>query len=183
MALNSKKLVFWAIIFYGMNICIREARAADVNGILDILNEAILLTTSNYDYRAHSLLEQQLWFEKKQKEGFPVIVATDGENLAGFGTYGTFRPKIAYQFSIEHSVYVSPHYQGKGIGSGLLKRLIETAKKQNYHTMIAGIDTNNRGSYLFHQKHGFVEIGRFKEIGYKFGQWLDLIFMQLLFNP
>jgi phosphinothricin acetyltransferase len=122
------------------------------------------------------------WFEDKLAKKFPVIVADYNGVAVGFGSYGTFREKIGYQYTVEHSVYVAEAFIGKGIGKLLLSHLIQLAKDEGYHTMIGGIDAANTGSIAFHKKLGFVENGILKEVGFKFGQWLDLQFMQLLLN-
>jgi phosphinothricin acetyltransferase len=163
-----------------MNITIRKANANDVPQILEIVNYAIVHTTSNYLYDVQDLATQMQWFEEKQAKNFPIIVA-DLDGLAlGFGTYGTFREKIGYQYTIEHSVYVANDYIGQGIGKLLLTELINLAKTEGYHTMIGGIDAANEGSIAFHKKFGFVETGIIREVGFKFGKWLDLQFVQLL---
>lgn len=163
-----------------MKVTIRKATTADVPTILAIVNHAILHTTSNYLYDVQSLETQLAWFEDKKKKKFPVLVADYNGNTIGFGTYGTFREKIGYQFTVEHSVYIAEDFIGKGIGRLLLEALIEKAKSEGYHTMIGGIDAANKGSIAFHKKLGFVENGVLKEVGFKFGKWLDLQFMQLI---
>ncbi len=165
-----------------MKVIIRKATAADVPNILVIENHAILHTTSNYLYDIQSLEAQLQWFEDKEKKKFPVLVADYNGNAIGFGTYGTFREKIGYQFTVEHSVYVADEFINKGIGRLLLEALIEKAKLEGYHTMIGGIDAANKDSIAFHKKFGFVENGILKEVGFKFGKWLDLQFMQLILN-
>ena len=162
-----------------MDVIIRNATAGDVPKILDIVNHAILHTTSNYLYETLSFGTQLQWFHDKQAKEFPVIVADIDGTAIGFGTYGTFREKIGYQFTVEHSVYVAPELIGKGIGSLLLAELIQLAKSENYHVMVGGIDADNKDSIAFHKKFGFTENGVLKEVGFKFGKWLDLQFMQL----
>ena len=161
---------------------IREAQQKDLTIILDIMNEAILNTTSIYDYgiRSHEFVEN--WFAKKQLDEIPVLVYEINGNAVAYGSYGIFRAWDAYKFSVEHSIYVHKNFQGQGIGKQLLIALIDKAKKNGYHTMIAGVDAANQKSYDFHKKLGFIEAGRFKEVGYKFDRWLDLIFMQLMLN-
>ncbi len=165
-----------------MKVIIRKATTADVPNILVIVNHAILHTTSNYLYDIQSLETQLQWFEDKENKKFPVLVADYNGNAIGFGTYGTFREKIGYQFTVEHSVYVAAEFINKGIGRLLLEALIEKAKLEGYHTMIGGIDAANKDSIAFHKKFGFVENGILKEVGFKFGKWLDLQFMQLILN-
>lgn len=163
-----------------MNVIIRNATTEDIPQILEIVNHAILHTTSNYLYDVQTLEKQLHWFEEKKSKKFPIIVADHNGTAIGFGTYGTFREKIGYQFTVEHSVYVAPEFIGKGIGKQLLLALIIIAKDEGYHTMIGGIDAANLGSIAFHKKFGFVETGILKEVGFKFGKWLDLQFMQLI---
>jgi phosphinothricin acetyltransferase len=163
-----------------MDIKIRKATSADVPKILDIINYSILHTTANYNYDIQTLEVQQKWFEDKKANNFPVIVAEVNEKVIGFGSYGTFREKIGYQYTVEHSVYVEDEFTGKGIGKLLLSELIQLAKQQGFHVMIGAIDADNKGSIAFHKKFGFVENGIIKEIGFKFGKWLDLLFMQLI---
>ena len=163
-----------------MNVIIRNANVEDLPQILEIVNHAILHTTSNYLYEVQTLENQLQWFEEKKSKQFPIIVADYNGTAVGFGTYGTFREKIGYQFTVEHSVYVAPEFIGKGIGKQLLLALIVLAKEEGYHTMIGGIDAANTGSIDFHRKFGFVETGIMKEVGFKFGKWLDLQFMQLI---
>ncbi len=157
---------------------IREAQPADLPAILGIMNDAILNTTAIYDYEIRTSDFIEDWFIKKQKNKEPVIVCNKEDNVIGYGTYGQFRPRAAYQFSVEHSVYVKTGFQRQGIGSSLLTTLIDLAQKQGFHTLIAGIDASNQSSSEFHRRFGFIEVARFKEVGYKFNRWLDLIFMQ-----
>ncbi|MBO0321675.1 N-acetyltransferase [Muricauda sp. CAU 1633] len=158
---------------------IRTAEIKDVNSILEIINHEILHSTVVYDYQERTYEQQLSWFEKKVKDKMPVIVAENEKKVVGFGTYGIFRPWDAYQFSVEHSIYTHHNYRGMGIGKHIMIELIRLATKQGFHTMIAGVDASNKGSFEFHKKFGFQEIGTFKEVGYKFDKWLDLIFMQL----
>ncbi len=165
-----------------MNFIIRQAKGTDINAILSIINYEILNTTAVYDYKERSLEEQKKWYEEKTANNMPILVAEINGTVVAYGTYGIFRPWEAYKFSVEHSVYVSKKEQGKGIGKQILKQLIITAKKQGFHTMIAGIDASNKKSIDFHKKFGFKEIGIVHEIGFKFGKWLDLSFLQLFIN-
>lgn len=163
-----------------MNVTLRPATSNDLGKILDIVNHSILHTTANYSYEVQDLEAQKKWFEDKLAKNLPVIVADlDGE-VVGFGSYGQFREKIGYQYTVEHSVYVVDHVIGKGVGSKLLTELIRLAKEQGYHVMIGAIDADNAGSISFHEKFGFVTTGTIREVGYKFDHWLDLVFMQLI---
>ena len=163
-----------------MKVKIRQATENDINNILEIVNYEIINSTVLYDYKEKTFEQQLKWFEKKQTDNMPVIVAENKNGVIGFGTYGIFRPWDAYKFSIEHSIYVNNNSRGIGIGKQLLSALIELAKEQEYHTMIAGVDSSNEASIEFHKKFGFKEIGTFKQVGFKFDKWLDLRFLQLL---
>lgn len=163
-----------------MNLTLRPATSNDLGKILDIVNHSILHTTANYSYEVQDLEVQKKWFEDKKAKNLPVIVADlDGE-VVGFGSYGQFREKIGYQYTVEHSVYVVENVIGKGVGSKLLTELIRLAKEQGYHVMIGAIDADNAGSIAFHERFGFVATGTIREVGYKFDHWLDLVFMQLI---
>ena len=163
-----------------MDLIIRNAAPRDLPSILEIINQAILTSTAIYDYEIRTLEEQTAWFEKMILDGMPVIVAEYDKRVIGYGSYNIFRPKIGYKFSVEHSIYLDDKSRGIGVGGKLLGSLIQRAKESGLHTMIAGIDAANRGSIDFHKKYGFIEKGYLREVGYKFDQWLDLVFMQLI---
>jgi L-amino acid N-acyltransferase len=154
-----------------------------VGETLDILNEAIVNSTALYDYRPRQLESMAAWFKAKEVGRYPVIgaVAEDGR-LMGFATYGSFRAWPAYKYSVEHSVYVHKDHRGKGIGFALMRQLIDTARNQQYHMLIGGIDLANRGSIALHERLGFSHAGTIKHAGFKFGRWLDLAFYQLILD-
>lgn len=163
-----------------MDLIIRNAAPKDLPAILEIVNQAILTTTAIYDYEERTLEEQTAWFNKMIEDGMPVIVAELEKEVIGYGSYNIFRPKIGYRFSVEHSIYLNEKSRGVGVGGRLLGSLIQRARESGLHTMIAGIDASNSGSIKFHEKYGFVEKGYLREVAYKFDQWLDLVFMQLV---
>jgi len=149
--------------------------------ILAIFNEAILNTTALYDYQPRTPAMMEAWFELKRRQDYPVIGVVDGAGaLLGFGTYGRFRDRPAYKYSVEHSLYVAPAYRGRGVGKLLLEQIIARAAGQDYHLLIGGIDSGNEVSIALHRKFGFEFAGRIREAGFKFGRWLDLDFYQLM---
>ncbi len=152
--------------------------------IRDILNEAILHTTALWDEEPRTLESIAQWFEHRQRGGFPVlgIEAADG-TLAGYATYGTFRTQCGYRFTVEHSVYVEKSHRGQGIGTALMRALIDTARAGEIHTLVGVIDAANHDSIRFHRAFGFVPCGTIREAGRKFGRWLDLEFYQLILRP
>lgn len=163
-------------------LIIRPASIKDAGDILDIYNDAILNTTAVYSYKPHAIDMRLEWMEEKNRHNIPVFVAEVNGKITGFATYGPFRAWAAYQYTIEHSVYVHKAYRQQGIARSLLLHLIEAVKQKPIHTIIAGVDANNIASISLHQKLGFAEIGTFKQVGYKFNNWLDLKFMQLILD-
>lgn len=158
---------------------IREASKKDLIDILNIYNEAILNTTAIYDYKVHTLDDRIQWYEKKKQDGYPLIVFEENNKVAAFATFGPFRTHPAYKYTIEHSVYVHKDFRNRGIGMNLMKEIINIANKQEYQTLVAGIDAANESSIKMHEKLGFKFSGLIKKAGYKFGKWLDLAFYQL----
>ena len=149
--------------------------------ILDIFNDAILHSTALYDYKTRTLEMMQSWYAAKQKGNFPIVGAFDENNLLlGFSTYGMFRVRPAYKYTLEHSVYVRPDKRGQGLGKILLREIIKKAEQQNFHVLVGVIDASNTISMKLHEAEGFVLTGIMKEVGYKFDKWLDAAFYQLI---
>jgi L-amino acid N-acyltransferase YncA len=154
--------------------------AAHGAAILEIFNEAIANSTALYEYKLFGPEKMTTWFADKSSGRYPVIGAVDDAGvLLGFSTYGVFRARPAYKYSVEHSVYVHQDYRGKGIGRALLARIIEAGREQEYHVMVGGIDAENAASIALHEEFGFVHAGTITQAGFKFGRWLDLAFYQL----
>jgi L-amino acid N-acyltransferase YncA len=161
-----------------MQVAIRPARESDLVAILAIYNDAVLTTTAVYDYSPRSAEQQAAWFQAKREQDLPVLAAESNGTVAGFASYGPFRPWPAYLHSVENSIYVAADWRGRGIGSRLLPALTEHAAERGLHTMIAGIDATNQASLRLHAKFGFKPVGQFREVGWKFERWLDLTFVQ-----
>jgi L-amino acid N-acyltransferase YncA len=161
---------------------IRMAQPGDVPGILEIYNDAILHTTAVYTYASRTMEMMDDWFREKQDKGLPVFVAEVGGRVAGFASYGPFRPWPAYKYSVEHSIYVHKDFRRQGIAKKLLRVLIDKAGASGFHTIVAGIDSENAVSISLHREFGFSEAGVLTQVGYKFGRWLDLQFMQLILS-
>ncbi|MCB0755591.1 MAG: N-acetyltransferase [Flavobacteriales bacterium] len=158
----------------------RAATLDDIPAILEITNHEILNSTVLYEYEPRTIEQQTDWFNEKTENNWPILVAELNGKVVGFGTYGPFRARAAYRHSIEHSVYVQKDFRGKTVGHQLMVELIRLARIGGYHTMIAGIDSSNKGSVEFHRKFGFETVGTFREVGFKFNRWLDVVFMQLM---
>jgi phosphinothricin acetyltransferase len=149
--------------------------------ILDIFNEAILHSTALYDYKIRDMKAMYAWYDDKINNGYPLLGAFDENGLLlGFATYGKFRVRAAYKYTVEHSVYVRTDKRGMGIGKKLLREIIKEAEQQNVHVMVGVIDASNAVSMKLHENEGFVLSGVMKEVGFKFGKWLDAAFYQLI---
>lgn len=164
------------------SLIIRDAAIGDLPGILEIYNHAIINTTSVYSEQLHTLDMRMAWYNDRISNGFPVFVAEINGKVAGFSTFGHFRAWPCYRYTVEHSVYVHIDHRGKGLSKLLLQPLIDRSREMKLHAMIAGIDGENEVSYRLHQSFGFVEVAHFKEVGFKFGRWLDLKFMELILS-
>jgi L-amino acid N-acyltransferase len=161
-------------------IHIRPATEADLPILLEIYNDIILHTTAVYDYEPHTLDMRKAWYAAKVKDNYPVFVAESGGRLVGFSSFGPFRAWAAYQFTVENSIYVAADQRGNGIGRLLLSPLIQAARERGMHALIASVDAANEASLRLHRSFGFEEVARFREVGFKFGRWLDLVFLELL---
>lgn len=155
--------------------------AAHLPAIQAIYNEAILTTTALYEYAPRTDEVMRRWLADREQAGIPVLgIEWESGVLAGFATWGPFRPRAAYKYSVEHSVYVDERFRGEGIGRQLLQAIITAAKARDIHMLVAGIDAANVASVALHSSLGFRCCGTVREAGFKFGRWLDLEFWQLI---
>jgi L-amino acid N-acyltransferase len=155
-----------------------DATEGDLAGILSIYNDVILTSTAVYSDQPVTLEDRRTWWQTRVNQGFPVIVAADDSGVCGFGSFGDFRAWPGYRFTVEHSVHVRTDCRRSGIGTALVEELIRRAAAAGKHVMIAGIDAQNESSLRLHARVGFASVGIFREVGFKFGRWLDLHFMQ-----
>ena len=161
---------------------LRAAEQADLPGILAIYNEVIASSTAIYSYVPVTLEDRAQWLSARQKQGYPVLVAIESGEVLGFATFGDFRAWPGYRYTVEHSVHIQAAHRGTGIGRRLMQALFPLALALDKHVMIGGIDAANEASIRFHQRLGFEATGRIREVGHKFGRWLDLVFMQRLLD-
>ncbi|MBB4228113.1 GNAT family N-acetyltransferase [Rhizobium mongolense] len=160
-------------------VLVRDATEADLAPIRDIYNHAVEHTTAIWNETLVDLENRAEWFRARKARGFPVLVAEKAGQIAGYASYGDWRAFDGYRHTVEHSVYVDKDYRGGGIGKLLMQALIEKAKENGVHVMIAGIESENVASIRLHEKLGFRIAGTFSEVGTKFGRWLDLTCMEL----
>ncbi len=164
-----------------MAVVIRDAISDDLPEITAIYNALLATTTHEWTEQPHAVAERAEWLAEQNATGRPALVAVDGRAVVGWATYGDFRDSTrwpGYRFTVEHSIHVREDHWGHGVGRMLIEALIERARREGKHVMVAGIDAANTGSIRFHERLGFVEVARMPEIGEKFGRRLDLVLMQ-----
>jgi phosphinothricin acetyltransferase len=161
---------------------IRLATAHDLPAINDIYNHYVRTSTTTYQEVESSMQERLEWFTSREPRHAVTVYEADDDRVLGWASLNVFRARSAYRFSAENSVYVHKDHIRKGIGDALLADSIDRAKQHGFRTILAGIDAEQTASIAIHAKHGFVECGRMKQVGYKFGRWLDVVFLQLLLN-
>jgi len=162
-------------------IAVRPATLADVPAILEIYNWAVLHTTATADYDTQTLVQRNRWYQSRVSNGFPVFVAEDSAgNVIGWSSYGPYHTRYGYRFTVENSVYVSKDHLRKGAGKMLLDAVIEHARGNNVHAIIASIDSANEASIRLHAAAGFQQVGLMKELIYKFERWLDVAYLERL---
>jgi len=162
---------------------IRPATRADCPGILAIYNDAVLTTTATYDYEPRTLMQREEWFDQHVRDGFAVFVAEDATGrIVGWSALNPYHARPGYRFTTENSVYIAADQRGKGLGKLLLAPLVQAARAKGLHAIIAAIDATNEASLRLHARFGFVQVGHFKEVGYKFDRWLDVIYLELILN-
>ncbi len=160
---------------------IRAATAHDLDAMRAIYNHAIDTTTAVFHLDPVDAEAYAGMIAAKQRDGYPVLVAEENGTVVGFASYGGFRHQWnAYRYSVEHSVYVADAARRRGHARDLVRALIAHARSRGFHAMIGGIEASNAASLRLHAALGFEPVARFREVGYKFGRWLDLVFVERL---
>ena len=167
-----------------MDFQIRPAQIQDLEQILDIYNAEVLNGTATWNDREKSLDDFHHWFNTLIAQQFPLFIAEDVESkkIAGYADYSSFRHIHGFKHTVEHSVFIHPDFARQGLGKALMLKLIEHAKQHHIHVMVAAIDHENKASIVLHEKLGFKQTGYMPEVGQKFGQWRDLVLMQLILD-
>src|SRR2546421_1300417 len=158
---------------------IRLAAPADLVAINDIYNHYVLHSTCTYQEEPETMEQRHKWFDA-HGERHPVTVAVMDDRIVGWGSLSPFHARSAYRNTVENSVYVHHEMHRRGIGSMILQDLIERARVIGHHTIIAGIDGEQTASLALHARFGFEKVAHLKQLGFKFGRWLDVIYMQLM---
>jgi phosphinothricin acetyltransferase len=158
---------------------IRPATEADLPAVTGIYEHAVLYGTATFELIPPDLAEMTRRFKTLTDNGYPYLVAVLDSRAVGYAYAGPYRPRPAYRFTVENSVYLAPAIHRRGIGTQLLQRLIAESEARGYRQMIAVIgDSANAGSIGVHLRNGFTMIGTHPNVGFKFGRWLDTVMMQ-----
>jgi phosphinothricin acetyltransferase len=164
----------------GIEIHVRPATEADVPAILEIYNYEILNGTATFDTEPKTLEDRLAWFRDLQQHPYVVLAAeVDGETV-GWGCLQPYRPRPAYRFTTENSVYIHQDWRGRGIGKAILGRLVAIARGNGLRHIVAVIAEGHADSEALHARFGFEHVGRLSKVGHKFEQWLDVVHMQLV---
>lgn len=154
---------------------VRLARSADAAAINGIVNWAITHTAASFHIEPEPLAAVlSSW--RATRERYPWLVATAEDVVIGYAKAGPYRPRAAYDWCAEVSVYVDPHWHGRGVGRGLYTRLIPILWEQGFRALFAGVTTPNRASERLHEAVGFSRVGELPAVGWKFGRWHDVTY-------
>jgi phosphinothricin acetyltransferase len=158
---------------------IRPAADADLPAVQAIYAHHVLHGSASFETVPPDLAEMTRRHADITRRGMPYLVADVGGEVLGYAYAGPYRPRAAYRFTLEDSVYVAEGAAGRGVGRRLLDRLIADATALGYRQMLAVIgDSGNLGSIVLHQRAGFTHLGTLQSVGFKFGRWLDVVLMQ-----
>lgn len=160
-----------------MELVIRSAMQSDLPAINAIYNHYVVNSTCTWQESPSTLAEREIWW--REREGrFEVLVCAVAGEVVGFAALGPYRQRSGYRFTAESSVYLQPDHRGKGIGKRLMLALLDAGRAAGFHSIIAGVCTEHAESIRLHTSLGFEERGRLVEAGFKFGRWLDSVYLQ-----
>jgi phosphinothricin acetyltransferase len=159
---------------------LRAATADDAAAIMDIYNHEVLTSTATFDLVPRSLDEQRRWITDRSGAHAVVVAEAPDGAIAGFGALSAYRERAGYATTVEDSVYLAEAWRGRGVGALLLTELVRVARTHGFHAMMAKIVGGHEASIALHRSVGFEVVGQEREVGRKFGQWLDVVLMELL---
>ena len=156
------------------------AEERDLAAVAEIYNEVLRTSTAIYRDEETTLEERIQWWESQRQRGYPLLIAEEDDgHVLGFASYGDFRPWPGYRFTVEGSIHLRPTARRHGTGTMLLHDLIAHARTAGKHMLIAGVDAENLPSRRFIEKIGAEQTAHLKEVGFKFGHYLDLVLYQI----
>jgi L-amino acid N-acyltransferase YncA len=158
---------------------ITDATPADLPRINEIYNHYVLYSTATYQDEPEKIESRQAWFDR-HGAAYPVTVAREDGAIVGWASLSPYHARSAYRMTVECSVYVDPQCHRRGVGKALMHDLITRARTAGHHTIIGLIDSDQAASLGLHKLLGFVPVAHLREVGFKFGRWLDVIYVQLI---
>jgi L-amino acid N-acyltransferase YncA len=169
-------------------VTVRPAVAADLPAINDVYNHYVLHSTATYQEEPEPMAARVAWFAR-HGPGHPVTVAVDAagtfgprDAVVGWASLSPYHPRSAYRFTVENSVYLRPYACGRGVGTTLLADLLARARAAGHRSVVALIDADQPASVALHRRFGFTDAGHLRQVGFKFGRWLDVVHMQLMLD-
>ena len=163
-----------------MGVHIRAAELSDATAVMDIYNPVVETSTATFDLVPRTLEQQIDWLSDRSGARIVLVAEDDDGTVAGFAALSPYRERAAYSTTVEDSVYVHPDHQGRGVGRLLLEALVETARAHGFHAVMARIVADHEASIALHSVCGFQIVGHEREVGRKFGRWLDVTLMERL---
>ncbi|MBX9571492.1 MAG: GNAT family N-acetyltransferase [Candidatus Obscuribacterales bacterium] len=159
-------------------LLLREAEERDLPRITEIYNQSVLSSTATFDLVEEKLEARQRWFQEHQKDGLPIFVIEKDSSIVGWASLSYYHSRCAYRQTVEPSIYIDASYRKHGYGKQLMNRLMTAAAENGYHAIVALVCSENDASIKLAQVYGFEQVGRLKEVGYKFDRWLDVSILQ-----
>jgi L-amino acid N-acyltransferase YncA len=160
-------------------LAIRDARATDLRAIDRIYDHYVRTSTCTFQLEPAGLEAREAWFAS-HGDGWPVLVAETAGRIVGWASLSLYNAREGYRFTAEDSVYLDEAARGQGIGTALLQELIDRGRTLGLHTILAAIEAEQVASVRLHERFGFVEVGRMRQLGWKLDRWLDVVFMQMM---
>lgn len=162
---------------------VRDAQLGDVETIREIYNHAVRTSVATFDLVPRTPEQQLEWFAKRQGAYCAKVACADDGSVVGFASLSPYRERAGYTTTCEDSIYIREDYQGQGAGKLLLGAVVQAARLGGFHAVMAKIVGSHDASIALHKAIGFEIVGREREVGRKFGRWLDVVLMELLFDP
>jgi phosphinothricin acetyltransferase len=156
---------------------LRLATANDLQAINTIYNHSVLYSTATYQTEPSTDTERAAWFAAHGQK-HPVIVAEIDGRVVGWGSLSPYHARAAFARTVENSVYIHKDFHRRGVGKAILVELLKRAKDLGHHRVIAAISGDQEPSLALHESLGFTERGRLTEVGFKFGRWLDVVYLE-----
>ncbi|WP_027964862.1 GNAT family N-acetyltransferase [Halalkalibacillus halophilus] len=156
----------------------REAHQGDLPAILEIYNETIRTLTASFNEHEKDLEDRRKWLDAHQEQFVVLVAENDQQEIVGYTTLSPHHQEDGYLYTAELSIYLSSAFRKQGYGKKMMEQTINIAEERGFHTIISSITDGNEGSVRLHELFGFEHVGTFKQVGYKFDEWLDVVYYQ-----